>query len=266
MRMPTVYIPHGGGPCFFMEWTMGPKDTWKPLEKWLQEFPSQLSVVPKALVVISAHWEESEVKVTAHPKPSLVYDYYGFPASTYQIQWPASGEPEVAQKIVSLCAQNGIKASLDQKRGFDHGVFIPLKVAFPNADIPTVQISLKKGLDPTEHLAIGAALAPLRDEGVLLIGSGMSYHNMRGFFTQEASAHAHRFDTWLEQQLIQSHEHRVSALQHWAKAPSGRECHPREEHLLPLMVIAGASADSHVHKVFSDTVMGAKISAFFFKT
>ena len=266
MRMPTVYIPHGGGPCFFMEWTMGPKDTWKPLETWLKEFPQSLPKKPKALVVISAHWEESDIKVTSHPNPSLVYDYYGFPPETYQLQWPAPGQPQLAAKIVSLLSGAGYTSSVDDSRGFDHGVFIPLKVSFPKADIPTVQVALKKGLNPAEHIAIGAALAPLRDEGVLLIGSGMSYHNMRGFFTQGAYVHAHRFDTWLEQQLIQPHELRKKSLANWSEAPSARECHPREEHLLPLMVIAGASAESSARKVFSDTVMGAKISAFLFES
>src|SRR5690606_25482911 len=127
------------------------------------------------------------------------------------------------------------------KRGFDHGTFVPLKVAYPDPTLPVVQLSLVHGLDPAEHLRLGRALARLRDEGVFIVGSGMSYHNMRGFMQAGALAPADTFDAWLRQTLTAPPEERDRALSDWDQAPAARACHPREEHLLPLMVIAGAA-------------------------
>ena len=159
---------------------------------------AQLPETPKALLVISGHWEEDVPTVLASPKPPLYYDYYGFPKHTYELAWPAPGSPELAARVRALLEAAGIASKSDDKRGFDHGVFVPLKVAFPDAAIPTVQLSLEHGLDPKEHLAIGRALAPLRDEGVLIVGSGMSYHNMRGFMSSSGRGASERFDAWLE--------------------------------------------------------------------
>ncbi len=178
---PTLYLPHGGGPCFFMEWTRGPRDTWDRMAQWLRDVPGSLPATPTALLVVSAHWEAPVPSVTSSASPPLLYDYSGFPPSTYELQWPAPGSPDLAARVQGLLGRAGIDARADGQRGFDHGVFVPLKVAYPDPRIPTVQLSLRAGLDPAEHLAIGRALAPLRDEGVLIVGSGMSYHNMRGF-------------------------------------------------------------------------------------
>jgi aromatic ring-opening dioxygenase catalytic subunit (LigB family) len=265
MKMPTIYLPHGGGPCFFMDWTIGPKDTWSSLEKWLRRFPKLLPEPPKALVVISAHWEQNNVTVTSNPNPKLIYDYSGFPRSTYKLKWPSPGDPELSERIISLLSDNGISCSLDKKRGFDHGVFVPLKVAFPDTDIPTVQLSLVKGLDPGMHIDIGAALAPLREEGVLIIGSGMSYHNMKQFMTSGALQPSQLFNDWLERTMGEEQWERYASLTSWERAPSGRRCHPSEEHLLPLMVVVGAAGEDLGTNVFSDTVMGAVVSAFFFQ-
>ncbi len=263
-RQPTLYLPHGGGPCFFMEWTIGPRDTWDRMAEWLRSIPGSLPGTPTALLVVSGHWEAPLPTVTTSAESTLIYDYSGFPPSTYQLAWPAPGSPEVAARAVQLLASAGIDAKGDPKRGFDHGVFIPLKVAYPEPRIPTVQLSLRAGLDPIEHLAIGRALAPLRDQGVLIVGSGMSYHNMRGFMdprTREVSA---RFDDWLARAVAAEAGDRDALLADWSQAPMARQSHPREEHLLPLMVVAGAAGADRGKQVLRDEVMGAVVSAFRF--
>jgi aromatic ring-opening dioxygenase catalytic subunit (LigB family) len=259
--MPTLYIPHGGGPCFFMDWTMGPRDTWDRMALWLRSMNGLLPARPKALVVVSGHWEEPVAAVTAAAAPPLLYDYYGFPKSTYELTWPAPGAPDLAGRIQDLLAGAGIPARAEQERGFDHGVFIPLKVAYPQADVPTIQVSMLAGLDPAAHLALGRALAPLRDEGALIIGSGMSYHNMRGFGQPGSLADSQRFNDWLAQTVGQEAPVRDEALTRWATAPAARACHPREEHLLPLMVAAGAAGADRGREVFRDSVMGTYVSA-----
>jgi aromatic ring-opening dioxygenase catalytic subunit (LigB family) len=264
-RLPTFYIPHGGGPCFFMEWTMGPADTWNRLKAWLEGFASSLSTRPEALLVISGHWEGEVPTVNTAEAPPLLFDYSGFPPSTYELTWPAPGSPSVAAQVRALLAKEGITSAETANRGLDHGVFVPLKVAFPNAEIPTVQLSLKAGLDPRDHLAIGHALAPLRDEGVLIIGSGMSYHNMRSFMTPAAGTDSAAFDEWLAGAVSEAPAARDRALEDWSRAPRARACHPREEHLIPLMVAAGAGGQDPGRVVFRDVVMGSTVSAIEFR-
>jgi aromatic ring-opening dioxygenase catalytic subunit (LigB family) len=205
-RLPTLFIPHGGGPCFFMNWD--PPDTWHRMAGYLQRVPDDVGARPRALVVISGHWEEKVVTIQNNPAPPLLYDYYGFPESTYQITFPAPGSSEIAARISELLKAEGIECQYDHARGFDHGVFIPLKVAYPKADVPIVQVSLLAGMDPAEHIRFGQALAPLRDDGILIIGSGMSYHNMRTFKSNMRSSNggvpdqgSQRFGDWLEQVL-----------------------------------------------------------------
>jgi aromatic ring-opening dioxygenase catalytic subunit (LigB family) len=260
-RMPTVFLPHGGGPCFFMDWTMGPPDTWDRLAEWLRGLPASLRVTPKALLVISAHWEARVPTVTTADPPSLLYDYSGFPPHTYTLAWPAPASPALAARVGALLSAAGIPSAEDAKRGFDHGVFVPLKVAYPDASLPTVQLSLRTGLDPAEHLAIGRALAPLRDEGILIVGSGMSYHNMRGFGDPRSRAKSEQFDAWLAGVVTADPPERDAALTAWARAPVAREVHPREEHLIPLMVAAGAAREERGAIVFRDAVMGTVVSA-----
>jgi aromatic ring-opening dioxygenase catalytic subunit (LigB family) len=261
-RQPTLYIPHGGGPCFFMDWTMGPPDTWHAMADWLRTLGHE-HADPKALLVVSAHWEQPVATVLAHEQPDLLFDYSGFPAHTYELTWPAAGEPELAGRVRGLLGEAGIASAEDRQRGFDHGVFIPLKVAYPEAAIPTVQLSLVAGLDPAQHLAIGRALAPLRDEGVLIIGSGMSYHDMRGFNRPGSLAISQQFDGWLNEVCVDPAV-REAALTEWEAGPAGRRCHPREEHLLPLMVAAGAASGEAGRRVFQGEVMGVVVSAFEF--
>ena len=260
-RMPTLYLPHGGGPCFFMEWRVGPPDTWDRLAVWLRGIGASLPETPRALLVISAHWEEPTLTLTASPTPPLLYDYHGFPPHTYELKWPAPGSPALVSRVRALLAGAGWESREDSARGLDHGVFIPLKLAWPEAPIPTVQLSLRAGLDPDEHLRIGAALGPLRDEGVFVVGSGMSYHNMRGFGRSTSRAHSDAFDAWLTATVTASADQRLAALRRWASAPQARACHPREEHLLPLMVAAGAAGRDPGRVDFRDVVMGTTVAA-----
>lgn len=268
-RLPTLFIPHGGGPCFFMDWD--PPDTWDRMADYLRHVPEEAGSRPKALLVISGHWEEKVATVQNNPAPPLLYDYYGFPPSTYQIKFPAPGAPEVSARVGELLAAAGIACQYDNVRGFDHGVFIPLKVAYPRADVPIVQLSLLASLDAAEHIRLGRALAPLRDEGVLIVGSGMSYHNMRTLMANrrgangQADARSERFDEWLEAVLTKAApEARIAAMTAWDKAPAARDAHPREEHLLPLHVVVGAAGNDPGRRTLKDVVMGAVESAFRF--
>lgn len=259
-RLPAFYIPHGGGPCFYMDWTMGPPDTWHKMRAWLEGLADGLPTRPRALLVVSAHWEEDLPTVTTRPVPKLLFDYYGFPAETYELTWPVPAAGDVAVRVRELLGAASIDSAEDAERGLDHGVFVPLKLTFPDAQLPTVQLSLRTGLDASEHLAIGRALAPLRDEGVLIVGSGMSYHNMRGFMTQAAGPHSRAFDAWLVEAVSRPTAERDARLSEWEKAPSARESHPREEHLLPLMVVAGAAGPDAGEAVFHDEVMQVAVT------
>jgi aromatic ring-opening dioxygenase catalytic subunit (LigB family) len=266
MRMPTFYIPHGGGPCFFMDWpaAMGGPDTWKNMAAWLGQLPELVGARPEAIVVISGHWEEGEFTVNSGAHPELLFDYYGFPEHTYRLEYPAPGAPALAREICSLLEGAGIRAGKNSERGFDHGVFIPFKVIYPQADIPIVQLSLKEGLDPAEHIAAGRAIAPLRERGVLIVGSGMSYHNLREM-GRDVRAVSDQWDAWLTRAVsAPSEAARAEALARWEEAPGARRAHPREEHLIPLMVAAGAGGEDIGKKVLSDHVLGTTVSAFQF--
>ena len=263
-RLPTVFVPHGAGPCFFMDWQ--PAGTWDHMAAWLRGLIAQVGGKPRAIVVVSAHWEATEFSVNTQAAPGLLFDYGGFPPHTYELTWPAPGAPTVAARIRELLAGVGIASTEEQARGLDHGVFIPLKVALPDADVPVVQVSLRRGLDPETHLAMGRALAPLRDEGVLIVGSGMSFHNMRRLLAGGPGVDADSllFDRWLAETVALPRTERDARLLRWADAPGGRTSHPREEHLLPLHVVAGAAAEDAGARVLEDRVMGSAQSAFLF--
>jgi aromatic ring-opening dioxygenase catalytic subunit (LigB family) len=266
-RMPTFFIPHGGGPCFFMDWAAmmgGPADTWDRMEAWLRALLSTVAERPKAIVLVSGHWEERAFTAASVPQPGMIYDYSGFPAHTYELKYPAPGNPALAQRIVELLSAAGLPAGIDTTRGYDHGVFIPMLLVDPEASIPVVTLSLQANLDPAQHLAAGHALAPLRDEGVLIVGSGMSYHNMRAFRSPAATAPSASFDAWLTQAVEAPEAEREALLAQWAQAPAGRNAHPREEHLLPLMVAAGAGGEDAGSRIFTDKVMMADVSGFRF--
>jgi aromatic ring-opening dioxygenase catalytic subunit (LigB family) len=264
-RQPTIFLPHGGGPCFFMDWTWGPADTWHKTQRFLAELAGTLPAVPRALLVVSGHWEEPTFTASATAQPKLIFDYSGFPEHTYKLTWPAPGEPELAARVAGLLGKAGLPSALSASRGFDHGVFVPLKVAFPEAQIPVVTLSLASSLDPALHLAAGHALAPLRDEGVLVVGSGMSFHNLRGYFRPETPERARAFDAWLTGAVESPAIKRDALLTDWRNAPFGTYAHPREEHLIPLLVAAGAGGEAPGKRVFGDEPMGAAISAYRFE-
>ena len=238
-RLPTYFISHGGGPWPWikdmMPWSM------EPLEKALRSIPQRLPVKPKALLVVSAHWEENDFTLQTNPNPPMLYDYGGFPEFTYHIQYPAPGSPELAARTAELLQGAGIATAEDPRRGFDHGLFAPLYVMYPEADMPLVQLSLRHGYDPEAHLAAGRALAPLRDEGVLIVGSGLSFHNLRAFGSAGFEA-SHAFGDWLDQSVVDvDPTERSDRLRAWDRAPAARAAHPQEDHLLPLMVAVGAA-------------------------
>ncbi|MDB5656004.1 MAG: dioxygenase, partial [Tardiphaga sp.] len=191
IQQPTFFIPHGGGPCFFMD---DPTGMWTGMANFLRGLPATLPARPKAILVVSGHWETEGFALTGAPKPELLFDYYNFPKHTYQLRYDAPGAPELAQRAARLLAEAGLPSRIDPERGLDHGVFVPLKVAFPDADIPIVEMSVDAGLDPALHLAAGRALASLRDDGVLIVATGMSFHNMRGYNNPSFTIPSEQFD------------------------------------------------------------------------
>ncbi|HEV7490243.1 MAG TPA: class III extradiol ring-cleavage dioxygenase [Rhodanobacteraceae bacterium] len=266
-RLPTLFIPHGGGPCFFMDPPPGDPHAWDKMAAYLRGIAESLGASPKAVLVISAHWETARPTVTSAARPSLLFDYHGFPAHTYRLQYPAPGSPKLALRVRELLDSAGMVSDEDAERGYDHGVFVPFLLVYPHADIPIVQLSLRGDLDPAAHLAIGQALAPLRDEGVLIVGSGMSYHNLREFWSTrpEDVQAAERFDAWLADAVEQREsEARDAQLAAWSQAPGARAAHPRSEHLLPLMVAAGAAGADRGRRTYSDRVFGKAVSGFQF--
>ncbi|MFO0652924.1 MAG: class III extradiol ring-cleavage dioxygenase [Polyangiales bacterium] len=265
-RTPVVYLPHGGGPWPFVDLHMGDPRELDALANYLRSLSTVSATRPRAVLMVSAHWEERVPTVMTSPRPPMLYDYYGFPPESYQITWPAPGDPTLAARVRALLGAQGIDSAESSDRGFDHGAFVPLKLTWPEADMPTVQLSLQAGLDPARHLAIGRALAPLRDEGVLILGSGMSYHNMQGFFRGGSSvaAHSTAFDQWLGETVALDAPARDQRLTAWASAPSARQSHPREEHLIPLMVIAGAAGADRGRTAYRGPLMNVTISAFHF--
>jgi 4,5-DOPA dioxygenase extradiol len=255
-----VYFSHGGGPLPILG-----DASHKAMVEFMTRLPSQLTT-PDAILVISAHWEESAVTVLGAPPPAMFYDYYGFPEEAYAINYPAPGNPELASRISGLLEKNNIPTRIDSRRGFDHGLFIPLKLMYPRADIPSLQLSLLRGLHPAAHLALGKALRELLPENILVIGSGFSFHNL-GAFTWTAEDEADPANDAFQDWLIEvctgsiSPSERENRLIEWAQAPSARYCHPREEHLLPVHVCQGM-ADNPAQLVFDDQILGKRAVAF----
>jgi aromatic ring-opening dioxygenase catalytic subunit (LigB family) len=265
LRQPTLFISHGGGPSFWMSYPppIGPHG-FDTLRSYLAGVIASLPRRPKAILVISAHWEETRVTVSTSPAPPMLFDYYGFPPHTYELSYPAPGDPALASRVRGLLGAAGIESGEDGARGFDHGVFVPFMIVDPEARIPVVMVSLEHHLDAARHLAIGAALAPLRDEGVLIVGSGNSFHNLRSFFDGRPEASL-QFDRWLTDAVTQPDAPaRSAALEAWSQAPAARLCHPREEHLIPLMVAAGAAQGDRGSRVFHDMIGGKAISGYAF--
>ena len=245
MSQDVVFISHGGGPRPLLG---DPQHAG--LVSFLRALPQSLQK-PKQIVVFSAHWEGPSVGITSAAEPSLLYDYYGFPPESYEFRYPCPGAPELAAQIASGLTTRGYEVSLDDQRGLDHGVFVPLMLMYPSADIPVIQVSLSSSLNPEWHIQLGEDLGAMGLSETLFIGSGFSFHNMRAFFIDgvESQAANQAFEEWLAQILSgssQSPGDIREKLIHWRDAPGAAFCHPREEHLLPLHVcfgIAGRPAD-----------------------
>ena len=269
--LPTLFLSHGGGPCFFMRGGMfSDIDADSPKANFLTNLiPSlHLPSPPKSLIIVSAHWEgeRDEILIQSNAQPPLLFDYYGFPPESYKITWPAPGSPTIATRISTLLQDAGFKSRFDNTRGFDHGVFVPLKLSFPNADIPTIQVSLHASLDLSRHIALGRALAPLRKDGALIIGSGFATHNLSDMTRTPGSPPtkwAQEWDAWLAKALNVPRavatrtaftRNTPSQSVPWSSvsaallsaptAPHFSRAHPRVEHLLPLYVALGAADPS----------------------
>ena len=261
----AIFISHGGGPlpvlgdAGHVEMVDHLRDIAASIEK------------PAAIVVVSAHWEQPVATVTAHPRPPLIYDYYGFPPESYTIEYPAPGEPALAERIAAALSAAKIPARLDRARGFDHGLFIPLLIMYPDADVPCVQLSLTGDLDPANHIRIGGALAGLAQDGVLVLGSGFSFHNLKELLGARAGRapdpENEAFEKWLFETCMSptmDESERTRRLVGWAGAPGARHCHPREEHLMPLHVCYGVTkqpAAAHAEL----TIMGKRCSTWFWR-
>jgi len=255
-----IYFSHGGGPLPILG-----DPGHKAMVAFMKQLPSQLKK-PDAILVISAHWEENTASLMGSQSPKMLYDYYGFPEKAYEITYPAAGNPALADRIVGLLKKNNIKSHIDTDRGFDHGLFIPLKLMYPEADIPSIQLSLLHSLNPAEHIALGKALRELVPENILVAGSGFSFHNQNAFFGQIPGAPDpanEAFQNWLLETCIGpiAQSEREKRLIEWEKAPYARYCHPREEHLLPLHVCLGM-ADKPAKIIFDDQILGKRGLAF----
>jgi 4,5-DOPA dioxygenase extradiol len=263
-RQPAVYIPHGGGPTPVLSGN-GHGD----MIQWLKAFQTDfLSAKPDAIVLVTAHWEESIVSITSAAQPTMLYDYGGFPPEAYKLQYPAPGHPDLAGKIQRILGNHTIPSTLNSARGYDHGVFVPLMLMFPEAEIPVVQMSILRSLDANEHIQLGEALRSLRDENILIVGSGLSFHSFKYLFGDVAKGHrvSEKFHEYLVEALVKTTDpaQRREKLKDWANAPFARECHPREEHLLPLMVVAGAGLDEPCDEIFDGKVMGIRAGGYLF--
>jgi len=263
-RLPTYFISHGGGPWPYMTGEF--RDNLAQLEQSLLDMRAELGDAPKAILMVSGHWEERGFAISSGANPEMVYDYYGFPEYLYHIKYGAPGSPQVAQRVQELLRARGLEARLDPTRGFDHGTFSIMKPLYPDEDMPVVQLSLDAGLDPELHLAVGRALAPLRDEGVLIVGSGLSFHNLRLFRSTRGYEPSREFDAWLQQTLVHSPpDERTRRLIDWSKAPSARIAHPREDHLIPLMVAVGAAEDASGATTYHQTDLAGGLTASSFR-
>jgi len=236
---------------------------WDRLAAYLRGIDASLGIRPKAVLAISGHWENPLPTLNVAAKPGLLFDYYGFPEHTYRLKYPAAGAPDLAERVRKLLDDAGYQTDVESKRGLDHGVFVPFLLIYPNADVPILQLSLQASLDSVLHLALGQALAPLRDQGVLIVGSGMSYHNLADMFSGRGADAALAFDAWLGD-AVQDPATRNELLAKWREAPGGAASHPREEHLIPLMVAAGAAQGDRGIRSFGESIGGKQISGFQF--
>ncbi|MDQ2094508.1 DODA-type extradiol aromatic ring-opening family dioxygenase [Rhodalgimonas zhirmunskyi] len=248
-RMPTYFISHGGGPW---PWIPDMRREFARLEESFKRLPGELPSKPTAVLMISGHWETRDAFAVMHAaRPAMVYDYHNFPPHTYEVTYPAPGAPALAERVRDLIEAAGLPSRLDETRGYDHGTFVPMAVLWPEADMPLFQVSMRSSYSPAEHIALGRALAPLREEGVLILGSGLSYHNLRAF-GPKAKVPSTKFDTWLNEALQLPGAERIKALENWESAPSARQAHAEEDHLVPLFAAIGAAEGEPATRVYHE--------------
>ena len=262
--LPTYFISHGGGPW---PWIPQMAQALDPLAQSLAAMPAEIGTTPKAILMISGHWEGPDYAVMHSAQPPMVYDYSGFPPETYQIKYPAPGAPQIAEQAADLIRAAGLPTRLDDKQGYDHGTFVPAYVMYPQANIPLFQVSMRSHYDPAEHFELGRARAPLRDQGVLIVGSGLSYHNL-GLFGPGAKVPSDEFDKWLTATLALPPAQRTEELMGWELAPYARTCHAREDHLVPLFAALGAAENDRMTQTYhqKDIFGGVTASSFRFDT
>ena len=248
-RLPTYFISHGGGPWPWLDGEY--RRQYDRLDASLQGLAREVGAKPRAILVVSGHWEEDRFTVQSGEQPGMIYDYGGFPEHTYRIRYASPGAPDVARRVRELLGNAGIEAALDAERGYDHGTYTPLYSMYPEADVPVLQLSILRSYDPEAHLAVGRALAPLRDEGVLIVASGLSYHNLRRF-GPAARAPSEAFDGWLGSTMGAEPAERTRALREWEKAPAARIAHPQEDHFIPLLVAVGAAEEEAAQRIYHE--------------
>lgn len=263
MSYSSLFIPHGGGPLPLIDHA-----PHRSLTEFLKQIPAEL-IQPSAIVVVTAHWETEPIEVATATKPTMLYDYYGFPPETYELSYPAEGAPVLGRHVIEALNSQAIAAVENEQRGFDHGTFVPLLLMYPKADIPVLQLSLNADLSADTHLNYGKALGQALPADTLVVGSGLSFHNLKSLMgsmsnSVTASRESIEFDDWLTDSVTQPAAQVQDSLRNWATAPHARYCHPREEHLLPLHVIAGVAAarGQTLTSVYSDVLMGHRVSAF----
>ncbi|AZE31118.1 MULTISPECIES: class III extradiol ring-cleavage dioxygenase [Pseudomonas] len=253
--LPSLFISHGS-PMLALE----PGASGPALTRLAAELPR-----PKAIVVVSAHWESQDLRVSSNPQPQTWHDFGGFPAALFAVQYPAPGQPELAEQVAQLLRADGLPAQLDDQRPFDHGVWVPLSLMYPQADIPVVQVSLPSRMGPALQTQVGHALSSLRQQGVLLIGSGSITHNLRELDwhagPESVEPWAKAFRDWMIEKLAANDE---AALHDYRRqAPNAVRSHPSDEHLLPLYFARGAGGDfSIAHQGFTMGALGMDIYRF----
>ncbi|HEV2539694.1 MAG TPA: class III extradiol ring-cleavage dioxygenase [Frateuria sp.] len=233
VTLPSLYISHGS-----------PMTALQPGR--VRERLSGLAAAlprPRAIVIATAHWLSAQPQVGGAQAPKTVHDFFGFPPALYEIRYPAPGAPTLAARVVELISQAGLAATLDSWHGLDHGAWVPLRLLYPEADIPVVPISIQHAQGPAHHLALGRALAPLREDGVLVIGSGSITHNLgdlrMGYGAEREAPYVRPFVDWVEQRLAAGELEAL--LDYRRQAPFAQRAHPTDEHLLPLFVALGAA-------------------------
>lgn len=253
--LPTLFISHGS-PMLALE----PGASGPALARLAAELPR-----PRAILVVSAHWESQGLSLTGAAHPETWHDFYGFPPTLYAVQYPAPGAPELAREVQGLLKTAGLDAAIDDQRPLDHGAWVPLSLMYPEADIPVLQLSLPSRLGPAFQTRVGRALVALRDQGVLLIGSGSITHNLRELDWHAQDDHgsdwAQAFGDWMVERLARDDE---DALHHYrTQAPNAVRSHPSDEHLLPLYFARGAGgAFSLAHSGFTLGALGMDIYRF----